>query len=302
MRVIIAIEGVVVDEAVRARAAALAAGRYLEEVCGIEDGGRLIGPRHATELQSCGGFEDASELTSALLLYLLAALPPTLRPRVGSANTVAGVQRAFAPVNLRYVELLGRSEVDMQPVLEATAARGGGLPGVRAALGRDTIEGYILNSGPDHLVGRFFDDVYQGMQDQETPLLSPDDFGTISETAHVVGVSGRPRDHLETLLQGFGLAGSFDQLVSREDVSESPPLPAALRLATAKSPDSDEPCFFVCAAPVSVPTGLAAGTTVVGFAHTSAQRRPLMEAGCKVAISRLSTLARVGRRLVETAS
>ncbi len=140
------LDGVLLGPERRRESATLAAAFYLHKVCCIENGDRLLRPELIHEIEKVGPL-DPWELAEALIFYFLNALSPPLRPPVTRVGRVAQVQAAFKEQNLRYGELSGHAERDLTELLDAAHSNGGGLRGFRAALGYDSIDGYILTRG-----------------------------------------------------------------------------------------------------------------------------------------------------------
>lgn len=187
--VIVTIDQVLIEgRSGQRRAARLASGAYLEEICHIRDGARLVRQQHVTALGDACNPGHPAGIASAVVMTFLASLSPSLRPPPHRAHRTSQVEGAFRGLGLRYGELTGVSERRIEPLVEAIAARGGGLDGLRAALGHDTIFGYVLFGGgigvgerlaalgpeaeadqrkrlaavPDDAIGRLFQEFYLG--------------------------------------------------------------------------------------------------------------------------------------------
>jgi phosphoglycolate phosphatase-like HAD superfamily hydrolase len=170
------------------RAAGLAAGAYLEEICCILDGARLVRDEHVAVFAEACDPPHPSGLSFAVVYFFLASLPAPLRPPPQTTFRTAEVVRAFRGLGLRYGELTGVSERRLGPLADEIGDRGGGLAGLKAALGHDTVKGLILFGGrvgagelarsldpeadaaklgelaraPDDAVGRLFQEFYLG--------------------------------------------------------------------------------------------------------------------------------------------
>jgi hypothetical protein len=188
MWVLLSLDGVVVGPDALQAAAAATAGRYLEEICCISDGHRLVTPTLLDALLRAGGFDDPWDLSAALVLFFLSGLSPALRPPLARPSRAADVQEAFRDRNLRYGELMSHAERDLEPLIAQIQQRGGGLRALHVALGHDSVETWILRRGaldaahrqhtlpptatraerdaadnaPDNLLGRLFEQTWLG--------------------------------------------------------------------------------------------------------------------------------------------
>lgn len=283
---VVPLEGVVFEERARLEGSVAAAAAYLDRFCLLGGGGSaLVRPPLAIALADTGGFEDMVDLSWGLVFYFLTSLAPPLRPPLRVVEDEDDVKEVFATVGLRMGELIGRAEYDPSGLLDEVARRGGGRDGLRAAVGGDTIENYILDDALRQLVhsayvgeGRFLDDEVR---------VAPTDLRELREHAKLTLVTTRDEQIAQGLLMRHGLLGAYDQLLAN-DGREGPLLPSLLAAAV-----GDGPAFVLCPNGHWVRAAAQAGAVAVGFATSPAQRRPLAEAGATAVVSRLSRLSRV---------
>jgi phosphoglycolate phosphatase-like HAD superfamily hydrolase len=188
MWALLSLDGVVLGPQQVQASAVQAASHYLEHICCVERGDRLITPALLAEFTRVEGFEAPLELASSLVLFFLSSLSPTLRPPVARPTRGEQVREAFAELSLRYGELMSHAERDLAALAQEASARGGGFQGLQRALGYDSVETYILRSGaldvatreaglpgdasytqreqlralPDNLLGRLVEQSYLG--------------------------------------------------------------------------------------------------------------------------------------------
>lgn len=144
---LLSLDGAVLDPQRVQASAVQAANHYLERICCIEGGDRLITPSLLQAFARVPGFEEPLELASSLVLFFLSSLSPTLRPPVARPTRARQVREAFSELRLRYGELMSHAERDLEALVAQAAARGGGFQGLQRALGYDSLETYILRQG-----------------------------------------------------------------------------------------------------------------------------------------------------------
>ena len=291
--VVLPLERVVFDDTARAAAAAAAAAAYLDAFCLFGGGGSgLVRPELAQRFLDAGGFEDPNELTWALVFYFLTALAPPLRPMLRVVSDEDDVRTAFRAVGLRFGELIGRAEYDPGALLERVASRGGGVEGLRLAVGGDSIETFILPGA----IRRAYHDEYvgRGLFLEDAPRVQRAELASLRSEARIAIVTSLPTEVAQGLLMRHGLLGSQDGLHCADQVGR-PLLPSLLHAALGARRD-EAPCFVVCPTVAMVRAALDTAAVPIGLALTPAHRRPLTDAGCRAVVSKLERLVRVLKR------
>ncbi len=333
MLLILELDEVLVGTEARREAAALAAGLYLERVCCVDDGRRLVNVTHADQMWYQGGFDDFQDLTAGLVLWFMSCLGPTLRPKPARVSRAEEVQRAFRPLGLRYGELLAHSERPMDSLLEASLERGGGYDGMLSALRRDTIAGYILRQRTPsaggfeaNVIGQCFYEAYLGSArfeslhapvrfatdmpgtfHQERPLVSLEDIEKLALQSHLVLASPRPHAMVHWTLERLGIASLFEACITADDAPQAGPgaqgdgwtLREALRQATqaVAEPWPAEQTFAVGNRTDFMAAACQQGVQAIGMARLRQDHKRLSKAGARAVLRRLSTLGRVIEKL-----
>ena len=209
---------------------------YLEGCLGFERGRRgWIADEEISHFKSVGGFNNDWDLTSGLLLYLLSTSgisPLPKRKKFSSIPEVVSYLKTKSsmfhrkPIRLKRKQLLS--------FLEKVKSKGGGLRGVRRALGTSR-EGWVYGVGdPDqgNLVKRIFQEVYlgkifsrryhlrpifykgKGLYLQERTMIPGKILATLRKRVRMGIASGRPRFEAELALSRFRLHPYFDSVVT----------------------------------------------------------------------------------------
>lgn len=186
--------------------------------------------------KSVGGFNNDWDLTSGLLLYLLSTSGISPLPKrkkfssipevVSYLKTKSSMFHRKTPIRLKRKQLLS--------FLEKVKSKGGGLRGVRRALGTSW-EGWVYGVGdPDrgNLAKRIFQEIYlgrmfarlyhlrpifykgEGLYLQERALIPRKILSTLRKKVRMGIASGRPRFEAELALRRFHLHPYFDSVVT----------------------------------------------------------------------------------------
>jgi len=216
---------------------------YLETCLGFKSGKRRLVTKGAISLfKSVGGFNNDWDLTSGLLLYLLSisGYPPlTKRKRLSSIEKVTlYLKNQSSDICPKKVSLFKRKQ--LPSFLEKVRALGGGLRGIRRALG-DSWDGWVYGSGDldqENLVKRIFQEVYlgrrfssyyhlqplfyrgQGLYLHERLLIPRRILSSLRKKLRMGIASGRPRFEAVLALKRFHLLPYFDSVVTLDECVE----------------------------------------------------------------------------------
>jgi len=216
---------------------------YLETCLGFGKAkGRLVTKEDIFLFKSAGGFNNDWDLTSGLLLYFLSIsdLPPSSeRKRFSSIEKIISFLKTKShkfPRNR--ARLLQKKR--LPPFIKKVMSLGGGLEGVRRALG-PSWDGWVFQSGEldqENLVKRIFQEVYlgkkfasyyhlrplfyrrQGLYLRERLLISRKILSTLHKRLQMGIASGRPRFEAELALRRFRLLPYFDSVVTLDECHE----------------------------------------------------------------------------------
>ena len=192
--------------------------------------------------KSAGGFNNDWDLTSGLLLYLLfvSGLPPSSKRKRFSS-----IPETFAFLRAKSSSFSGKITVrlniqHLSSFLEKVKTSGGGLKGIRQALG-GSWEGWVYRSGDldrENLVKRIFQEVYLGQKFKayyhlrplfyrekgyylRERMLIPKAILSVLRKELCLGIaSGRPRVEAELALKRFHLLPYFDSIVTLDECFE----------------------------------------------------------------------------------
>ncbi len=110
----------------------------------------------------------------------------------------------------------------------------------------------------------------------DAPRVFPGVVGLIQELQGIVRlgvVSGTWRENIKTVLDAAGLAGSFDLIVAKEDVTAAKPAPDAYQLALERLRLAASSTVAIEDSPAGLASARAAGIRVIAVGH----RRPFGE-------------------------
>ena len=209
---------------------------YLEGCLGFERSRRgWIADEEISHFKSVGGFNNDWELTSGLLLYLLSTSgisPLPKRKKFSSIPEVVSYLKTKSSIFHRKSIRLKRKH--LLSFLEKVKSKGGGLRGVRRALGTSW-EGWVYGVGDrdqGNLVKRIFQEVYlgkifsrryhlrpifykgKGLYLQERTMIPGKILATLRKRVRMGIASGRPRFEAELALSRFRLHPYFDSVVT----------------------------------------------------------------------------------------
>jgi len=216
---------------------------YLETCLGIERGKRSwVTEADISLFKSVGGFNNDWNLTSGLLLYLFSILgiPPHSKRKHFSS-----IEKVILHLRKRSYEFSSSratrfKKQHLSLFIEKVRALGGGLRGIRRALGASW-DGWIYGSGDldqENVVKRIFQEVYLGMQFSSfyhlRPLFYRDQGlylherlliprGVLSSLRRKIRMgiaSGRPRFEAVLALKRFRLLPYFDSVVTLDECME----------------------------------------------------------------------------------
>jgi HAD superfamily hydrolase (TIGR01548 family) len=216
---------------------------YLETCLGFERGKRRIVTKEDISLfKSVGGFNNDWDLTSGLLLYLLSISgfsPSSKRKHFSSIEKVIlylkKTSSKFCPKKASRFK-----KKRLSRFLEKVRVLGGGLQGIRRALG-DSWDGWVYGSGDldqENLVKRIFQEVYlgrqfssyyhlqplfyrgQGLYLHERLLIPRRILSSLRKKLRMGIASGRPRFEAVLALKRFHLLPYFDSVVTLDECVE----------------------------------------------------------------------------------
>jgi len=216
---------------------------YLETCLGFERGKRRIVTKEDISLfKSVGGFNNDWDLTSGLLLYLLSISgfsPSSKRKHFSSIEKVIlylkKTSSKFCP---KKASRFKKKRLSL--FLEKVRVLGGGLQGIRRALG-DSWDGWVYGSGDldqENLVKRIFQEVYlgrqfssyyhlqplfyrgQGLYLHERLLIPRRILSSLRKKLRMGIASGRPRFEAVLALKRFHLLPYFDSVVTLDECVE----------------------------------------------------------------------------------
>jgi len=216
---------------------------YLETCLGFERGKRRIVTKEDISLfKSVGGFNNDWDLTSGLLLYLLSISgfsPSSKRKHFSSIEKVIlylkKTSSKFCPKKASRFK-----KKRLSRFLEKVRVLGGGLQGIRRALG-DSWDGWVYGSGDldqENLVKRIFQEVYlgrqfssyyhlqplfyrgQGLYLHERLLIPRRILSSLRKKLRMGIASGRPRFEAALALKRFHLLPYFDSVVTLDECVE----------------------------------------------------------------------------------
>jgi phosphoglycolate phosphatase-like HAD superfamily hydrolase len=216
---------------------------YLEKYLGFESGkGRLVTKEEITLFKSIGGFNNDWDLTSGLLLYLLSLsdIPPSPKRKRFSAikEIIPYLKTESSKFPKNVANLLQKKH--LAPFLERVKSKGGGLKGVRQALG-SLWDGWVYGAGDlsqENVVKRIFQEVYlgekftsyyhlqplfyrgQGYYLRERPLISREILATLRKKLRMGIAGGRPRFEAELALKRFRLIPYFGSVITLDECEE----------------------------------------------------------------------------------
>ena len=216
---------------------------YLATCLGMESKkGELVTKEDISLFKSAGGFNNDWDLTSGLLLYLLsiARIPPSpKRKRFSSINEVVSYLKKQSSSFTRY-RIHPFQKKDLSPFIKRVESFGGGLKGVRRALGASW-DGWVYRDGDldkENVVKRIFQEVYlgekfnayyhlepifyrkRGLYLQERLLIPREILLSLKKTLRLGIASGRPRFEAELALKRFCLLPLFDSIVTLDECND----------------------------------------------------------------------------------
>ncbi|MEW6376745.1 MAG: HAD hydrolase-like protein [Thermodesulfobacteriota bacterium] len=216
---------------------------YLETCLGFKRGKRKLVTEETISLfKSVGGFNNDWDLTSGLLLYLLSisGIPPFQRRRRCSSIEEVVLYLKTKSSKFCKKRFIRIKKKHFTSFLEEVKSSGGGLNGVRRALGASW-NGWIYRSGDfdkENLVKRIFQEIYlgkkfasyyhlrplfyrgQGYYLQEKLLISREILTSLRKKVRMGIASGRPRFEAELALKRFRLFHYFDSIVTLDECEE----------------------------------------------------------------------------------
>lgn len=216
---------------------------YLETCLGFERGkGRLVTKEDIFLFKSAGGFNNDWDLTSGLLLYLLSISGisfATRRKRFSSIGEVVSYLERQSSQFTRNMDRLFQKK-DLSPFIRKVESAGGGLKGVRQAIGAFG-QGWVYGTGDldkENVVKRIFQEVYlgekftsyyhlrplfckkKGLYLQERLIIPRRILSSLHKRLRLGIASGRPRFEAELALKRFRLLPYFDSLVTVDECNE----------------------------------------------------------------------------------
>jgi len=216
---------------------------YLETCLGFETGKKEVITKEDISLfKSAGGFNNDWDLTSAFLLFLLAASGFPHSHKKGNFSTinevVSHLKMQPSSLNKNITQLIQRR--NLPPFLRKVKSGGGGLKGVRKAL-KGALEGWVYGEGDldqANVVKRIFQEVYlgrkftscyhlprlfykgKGLYLQERLIIPKGVLSSLRKRYRFGIASGRPRFEAELALKRFGLLSYFDSVVTLDECLE----------------------------------------------------------------------------------
>jgi HAD superfamily hydrolase (TIGR01548 family) len=234
---------------------------YFETCLGFERGkGRLVTEEDISLFKSAGGFNNDWDLSSGLLLYLLSisSIPSVAkRKRFSSIGEVVSFLKTQSSKFTGNMTALFRRK-NLSPFIKEVKSLGGGLKGVRRAIGA-SCDGWVYGSGDldrENVVKRIFQEVYlgkkfiayyhleplfyrkRGLYLQEKLLIPREIISSLKKKLRLGIASGRPRFEAELALKRFRLLPYFDSLVTLDECNEEE---ARLLHATGKKVEFTKP-------------------------------------------------------------
>jgi len=216
---------------------------YLETCLGFEkEKARLVTEADISLFKSVGGFNNDWDLTSGLLLYLLFILgiPPHSKRKHFSS-----IEKVILHLRKRSYEFSSSratrfKKQHLSLFIERVRALGGGLRGIRRALGASW-DGWIYGSGDldqENVIKRIFQEVYlgrqfisfyhlqpvfyrdQGLYLQEKLLIPRRTLSALRKKMKIGIASGRPKFEADLALKRFRLLPYFDSVVTLDECTE----------------------------------------------------------------------------------
>ena len=216
---------------------------YLKRCLGFESiKRRLITKNEIALFKSIGGFNNDWDLTSGILLYLLSlsGIPPQpKRERFSSIQEIVSYLKKVSSNSHKNIANLYKKKY-LPPLLERVKSEGGGLIGIRRALG-SSWNGWIYGAGDlnqENVVKRIFQEVYLGERftsyyhlqplfyrksgyHLREKLLIPKGILAILRKKLRMGIaSGRPKFEAELALKRFHLLPYFDSVITLDECDE----------------------------------------------------------------------------------
>ena len=216
---------------------------YLETCLSFERGkGRLVTEEDISLFKSAGGFNNDWDLSSGLLLYLLSisGIPSVAkRKRFSSIGEVVSFLKTQSSKFMRKMTALLQRK-DLSPFIKEVESLGGGLKGVRRAIGA-SCDGWVYGSGDldrENVVKRIFQEVYlgkkfiayyhlepffyrkRGLYLQERLLIPREIISSLQKKFRLGIASGRPRFEAELALKRFRLLSYFGSVVTLDECNE----------------------------------------------------------------------------------
>ncbi len=237
------IDGVLIDVSASYRdAIRQTAQLYLETALRLKPyEGELVSHEDVAAFKLAGGFNNDWDLTTGILMHLLALIPPAPassgRLPMTTSEALAYLGELGFEIPITVAELVPRKEI--QAFIRQVAAAGGGLSGAYRVLG--THNAALLFARGDlrstNLGRRIFEEVYLGedyFRDEygEAPLVfhgpglirrehritSPQTLHTLAARMALGVATGRPRNQARFALETAGIAQYFSAMVTHEDI------------------------------------------------------------------------------------
>lgn len=216
---------------------------YLQAVLGLAaHAGEIISPGDVSAFKLAGGFNNDWDLTTGVLKYLLALLPPVPVPARELPKSTADV--------LAYLNQIGRGTLftladlarqkNIHLFTQQVASAGGGLNGAWEVLG-DRNDHLLFAEGDPrgtNLVKRIFEEVYLGEEyfaneygeppivfhgpgliRRERRIVTPSTLDALRSRMILGIATGRPRNQARYALETAGIAGYFRTMVTHEDIA-----------------------------------------------------------------------------------
>jgi len=213
---------------------------YLEHCLGLK--ATLVSPEEISLFKSAGGFNNDWDLTAGFLLYLLSAskVPPLPKQKKFSSldDIVPHLRQHLS--NFHQKKPIGVKRNHLYSFIEQIKASGGGLRGIRSALGGEW-DGWIYRSGDlakENLVKRIFQEIYlgekfpshyhlqrlfylgKGLYLREKLLIGRDVLASLRRKMRMGIASGRPRFEAELALKRFRISHYFDSVVTLDECEQ----------------------------------------------------------------------------------
>jgi len=277
---------------------------YLELLLGEPMGSLdLVSTEDVVAMKHSRGFNSDWTLTTALVHYFLAQLPPlkppNLPPRAAAGQVLAGLQGAGAHLAAPLGKL--RQSADIPSFAKRVAAAGGGLEGVGKLLGGFANRGLVFAQGDlwhTNLVRRMFQEVYlgrdlfasiygeeslwlsgEGLIEREELIPARRSLEALASQVPLAIATGRPRREAFYALEHFGIGDLFGAVVDLEDVEEAEaatgtaslgkPHPFPLLEAARRAEGAGKACAYVGDQPDDMRATRRAG-----------ERQPFLAIGC----------------------